>query len=125
MAAALVAVSGSLGLVACGNGDDVPPAIGGDLIANRFLRFEPDEFSVRLDSQVSFVFENRDSREHNFSLPYVFVDEFTQLSVDVAGGESAEVRFTVRERPPKGVEFLSFYCRFHQSEGMQGKIRVL
>jgi plastocyanin len=70
---------------------------------------------------VAFSFENEDNREHNFTLTFVFVDPDNFLSVDVPAEQSRTVRFTmVRDRPRDG--FLTFYCRFHQQEGMQGRI---
>jgi plastocyanin len=125
VAAVVIGVLATVGLAACGDGDD---EAGGDversgLVADDMLRFDPDEFEIELNEEVDFQFVNEDDdRQHNFTISSVFVDEDTALSVDVAPGGETEVRFTVREQPRDG--FLTFYCRFHQSEGMAGRIRV-
>ena len=83
-------------------------------------RWDPEELEARLNQEVSFSITNEDTREHNFTLTHVFTDPDNFVNVDVPAGDARSVRFTIRERPRDG--FLSFYCRFHQAEGMQGKI---
>jgi len=123
-----VAVAGVVavgGLSACGGGgDDGGTSLPGEVKTTSRLRFDPGEFTVRLDRETSFTLVNEDDdREHNFTLTFVFVDADNFVSVDVAPGQTAEVTFTVKERPPAGTTF-TFYCRFHQSQGMSGKITV-
>lgn len=122
----LIGAVATFGLGACGGGDDEDTVSQGDLRAvdeGGEPRFEPEEFTIRLNSETSFDFENEDdNRQHNFTLTAVFVDADNFVSVDVPSGQSREVKFTARERPRDG--FFSFYCRFHQAEGMQGKITV-
>ncbi len=123
LAALLAAVVMAVGLGACG-GDSDSSAVGlGELTTNRFFRFEPDEFEVRFDRETSFTLVNNDSRKHNFTLSYVFVDLDNFVNVDVEPNSTANVTFTVKERPRDG--FFTFYCRYHQSEGMSGRIRVV
>ena len=110
-------------LSACGGGSDESTRLPGEVTTTDRLRFDPDEFTVRFDRETSFTLVNDDNREHNFTLTYVFVDADNFVSVDVRPGETADVTFTVKERPPSGSTF-TFYCRFHQAQGMSGKIRV-
>jgi plastocyanin len=112
------------GLSGCGgNGDD--DEAGVDIRATELLRFDPDQLRTSLNRETVFVFQNGDdSREHNITIPFIFIDaELTRpVSVDVPSGQTRDVTFTVRERPRDG--FLAFYCRFHQAEGMVGRIQL-
>ena len=122
---AMIGVIATFGLAACGGGDDDEPSLGRGLVATSHdgdPRFDPDEVQVRLNQEVSFSMENEDDREHNFTLTHVFVDADNFLTVDVPANQSRSIRFTVRDRPRDG--FLTFYCRFHQAEGMQGRIQL-
>ncbi|MFP5317363.1 MAG: cupredoxin domain-containing protein [Acidimicrobiia bacterium] len=113
-----------VGLGACGGGGDNGGGAGriGELTATDMLRFDPDEFEVPFEQEVSFTFTNEDNERHNFTLSHVFVDLDNFVNVDVEPDSSTEVRFTVRERPRDG--FLTFYCRYHQSQGMSGRITL-
>ncbi|MFN2506897.1 MAG: hypothetical protein ABR540_22240 [Acidimicrobiales bacterium] len=125
MATTLIGVTAVLGLSACGDDDDNAAPCSRDLVATDMLRFEPDECEITFNQEVSFTLENQDDdREHNFNISSVFTDiqGGTALSVDVPANSSREVKFTVRERPRDG--FLTFRCRFHESEGMFGRITV-
>ena len=127
LVAVLVAAICMVGLAACGDGDNGEEArseLPGELKATPNARFDPDEVTVRFDRETLFTFENADDkRAHNFTLSYVFTDADNFVSVDAAPGEVKEVKFTVRERPAAG--FLTYYCRFHQGEGMAGRIRLV
>jgi plastocyanin len=119
---ALVGVVVAMGLGGCGGGSGGPKA---DLTATKLLRFDPDHLSVRLNRQVTWTFHNDDKdRQHNFTLSYVFTDptQTQNASVDVGPGQTKDITFTVTERPRAG--FLTFYCRFHQADGMNGRITV-
>ena len=121
----LVAVVAVFGLGACGGGSDEPDELTGVVkVKEDFLRFEPEEGTVELNEETFFTFQNTDDIEHNFTISSIFTDEpgGTALSVDVAPGQSKPVRFTVRERPRDG--FITFYCRFHQAEGMHGRLTL-
>ena len=122
IASALVAIMGVFGLAACGGGGG-DTGLPGTVSATKFLRFDPDHFNVRFNRDTSFTFRNTDSREHNFTLSYVFTDVDNFVSIDVPAGQSKDVRFTVKDRPAAG--FLTFYCRFHQNDGMSGRIKLI
>ncbi len=122
---ALIGVIATFGLAACGEGDneDERGALSRGVVARSDAGepvWEPEELEARLNQEVSFSVTNEDNREHNFTLTHVFTDPDNFVNVDVPAGEARPVRFTIRERPRDG--FLSFYCRFHQAQGMQGKI---
>ncbi len=121
---ALLVVVVGVGLSACGGGDEEGPKP--DLVATKLLRFEPEELGASFNRQVTWSFKNEDDdRQHNFTLPFVFTDPQTKtqnVSVDVGPGQTVDIVFTVTERPRE--DFLTFYCRFHQAEGMNGRIRL-
>jgi plastocyanin len=94
-----------------------------ELTATNMLRFEPDQFQVPFEREFSLTFTNNDNQRHNFTLSHVFVDLDNFVNVDVEPGESKLVSFTVRERPRDG--FFTFYCRYHQSQGMSGRITLI
>ncbi len=122
----LVGVVAVFGLGACGGGggEEVKELVGVVKVDDQFRRFDPDKATVRLNEETFFTFQNGSSEEHNFTIASVFTDVpgGTALSVDVPAGQSKPVRFTVRERPRDG--FITFYCRFHQGEGMHGRLTL-
>ena len=124
LASAIVVLVAIVGLGACGGGDD-DNDVGrglGSLSATNLLRFDPDEFEVPFDREFSFTFRNDTDQRHNFTLSHVFVDLDNFVDVDVEPKSSAQVTFTVKERPRDG--FLTFYCTYHQSQGMSGRITL-
>lgn len=121
LATAVVGVVAVVGLGACGGDGDNGSGLAG-LTATGMLRFEPEEFEVPFDREYSFQFTNEDNERHNFTLSHVFVDLDNFVNVDVEPNSSTTVSFTVKERPRDG--FLTFYCRYHQSQGMAGRITL-
>ncbi len=122
---AMIGVIAVFGLGACGEDDnaDERGALARGVVATTKAgepRWQPEELEAQLNQEVSFSVTNEDDREHNFTLTHVFTDPDNFVEVDVPPQQSRSVRFTIRERPRDG--FLSFYCRFHQAQGMQGKI---
>lgn len=116
-----VAVVAALGMGACGSSSS-PKALNGVVKATKDKRFDPDKGTVRLNKETVFTFQNDDNVEHNFTISSVFIDLDNAVVVDVKPGESKEVKFTVKQKPQAG--FITYYCRFHQSQGMTGKITV-
>ena len=124
---AMIGVTATFGLAACGGGggNESRPLLTRGIFANSkesVPRFNPEEVRAPLNQEISFNFENTDNREHNFTLTMVFIDPDHFVNVDVPAKQSKNIRFTIKDRPRDG--FLSFYCRFHQQEGMQGKIYI-
>lgn len=117
----LVVAISVVALSACGGGgkDEVP----GTVKALSNLRFDPDSVTVRFDRETILTFQNTDkTRTHNFTLSYVFTDLDNFVNVDAKPGEAKEVKFTVKNKPPAG--FLTYYCTYHQGQGMQGRIKL-
>ncbi|MDQ3978792.1 MAG: cupredoxin domain-containing protein [Actinomycetota bacterium] len=122
---AMIGVIAIFGLGACAETDneDERGALARGVVATSTTgdpRWQPEELEAQLNQEVSFSVTNEDDREHNFTLTHVFTDADNFVRVDVPAQQSRSVRFTIRERPRDG--FLSFYCRFHQAQGMVGKI---
>ena len=123
LATAVVGMVAVVGLGACGGGDDNGGGGRiGELSVTNLLRFDPDEFEVPFDREFSFTFTNDTDERHNFTLSHVFVDLDNFVNVDVEPESSTQVTFTVKERPRDG--FLTFYCTYHQSQGMSGRITL-
>jgi len=122
LASVLVVALSAFALSACGGGGggkDVP----GTVKATSNFRFDPDSITVRLGHETIFTFKNTDkTRTHNFTLSYVFTDLDNFVNVDAKPGESKDVKFTVKDKPPAG--FLTYYCTYHQGQGMQGRIKL-
>jgi plastocyanin len=123
LAAVLASAVAVVGLGACGDGGGGGGVGLNELTATNMLRFEPDQFQVPFEREFSLTFTNNDNQRHNFTLSHVFVDLDNFVNVDVEPGESKLVSFTVRERPRDG--FFTFYCRYHQSQGMSGRITLI
>ena len=121
LASVLVVAISVLALSACGGSseDEVP----GTVKATSNFRFNPDSVTVRFDRETILTFKNTDkNRTHNFTLSYVFTDLDNFVNVDAKPGEVKEVKFTVKNKPPAG--YLTYYCTYHQGQGMQGRIKL-
>jgi plastocyanin len=75
--------------------------------------FEPDDLQGSGGQTLSLHLENESDTTHTFTIDDQDVD------VELAGGESADVDVTF---PDSGA--VTFYCRFHQSSGMEGELTV-
>src|SRR6516165_8313528 len=73
--------------------------------------FEPTFIKAKPGSSVTIELKNEGKTEHNFSITD------TTISQDVMPDQKATVTVTV---PASG--HLAFFCRFHQTFGMQGAI---
>ncbi len=118
-----VIVMMSLGLAACGGGGDDGPTA--DVrIADESRRFDPNELEIALNREETFTFLNNDDSVHNVTIPALSYDEqMNAIDVDIPAGQRAAVRIpAVREVPRDG--FFLFYCKYFQTEGMSGRIRI-
>lgn len=130
LTAGSLAVVMAVSLAACGGDDDDDDAgtLGApqeqaeeaDLVA-RDNRFEPDELPVRKDQEVTFRFHNDDEVRHNFRL--AFLGGPDGIDQDVEPGQTIDITLTAGD-PPEGLDFYYFFCKFHQTEGMQGQLQV-
>ena len=113
----------SLGLVGCGSSDHDPKA---DVKINREAtkRFDPDELQISLNQETSFSFYNDDDTVHNVTIPAMFTDDKqTNIDVDIPKGQRVSVKIPAQTQAPRDGFFL-FYCKYHQSQGMTGRIKV-
>ena len=75
--------------------------------------FEPKVIRGAPGDTVTLELKNEGSVEHNFELESQGIDQ------DVEPGGEAEVDITI---PESGS--VEFYCKFHESQGMEGKIEA-
>jgi plastocyanin len=73
--------------------------------------FEPTVLKGKPGARVSLELKNEGSVEHNFSINSQGIDK------DIEAGQSATVTVMI---PRSGV--LSFYCKYHKSQGMAGAL---
>ena len=120
--AALIVVL-SLGLAGCGGGDG--DELTADVkIEDDVLRYDPDDLEIDLNREETFTFLNNDDTVHNVTIPALSTDvEKNAIDVDIPVGQRAAVKVpAVAERPRDG--FYLFYCKYHQTEGMSGRIKI-
>jgi plastocyanin len=75
--------------------------------------FEPTVLEGKPGQKVTLELKNEGKTEHSFVIDSENVDQ------DLGPGEEAEVDVTI---PKSGV--VSFYCKFHKSDGMAGALAV-
>lgn len=75
--------------------------------------FEPAVLQGTAGQTLSIHLENESDATHTFTIDDQSIDE------ELAGGASADVEVTF---PDSGS--VTFYCRFHQSSGMEGELTV-
>ncbi len=123
-----VVLSGLLSLVmvvalaACGGGGDDGPTA--DVSMDDTLRYDPNELEINLNEENTFTFVNRDNEVHNITVPGLSNDiEQNPIEVDVQPGQRGTLKLPKVSAAPRDGFFL-FYCKYHQTEGMSGKIRI-
>jgi plastocyanin len=75
--------------------------------------FEPTVLEGKPGEKVTLELKNEGQTEHSFTIDSQSIDE------DIQPGDEAEVDVTI---PKSGV--VSFYCKFHKSQGMAGALAV-
>lgn len=117
VAIALVFAVIALGLVACGGGtssggsSESGSGSGKTEVELDDDYFEPKTITGDAGETLTLELKNEGSNEHNFTLDEQSVDQ------DVETGEEAEVTVKV----PKSGK-LTFYCKYHRSQGMTGTL---
>ena len=111
-----------LGLAACGDGDD--DGLTADVTMDDTLRYSPNELEINLNEETTFTFLNEDDQVHNITVPALSNDvSQTAIEIDVQPGQRGTLTLpAVTEAPRDG--FFLFYCKYHQSEGMSGRIKI-
>ena len=129
-AVALLSLTVLLGLgailVACGGGEDkeeggekpaaTQPAAAGETrfeVEQDDFYFDPEELKVKAGVPVGIELKNEGKASHTFTIDELGVDQVVQAD------ESATVKFT-----PDQDGTLTFYCRFHRGQGMEGELTV-
>jgi plastocyanin len=114
-----IGVALALGAAACGGGSGGSSTGGsGGGSSAKELELDDDYFQPKTiegvpGQTITLELKNEGSNEHNFTLTDQGVDR------DVEAGEDAKVTVTV---PQSGS--LTFYCKYHRSMGMTGKLQV-
>jgi plastocyanin len=120
--AGLIVVT-ALGLVGCSSSDNDPNA---DVKIKREAtkRFDPDELRISLNQETSFSFYNDDTTIHNVTIPAIFTDDKqTAVDVDIPPGQRVSVKIPAQTTAPRDGFFL-FFCKYHQTQGMTGRLKV-
>ena len=126
---ARVLLSGFLGLTmmfataACGGGDD-DDELTADVTMDETMRYDPDELEINLNEETTFTFVNRDDTVHNITVPGLSNDiEQNPIDVDVPPGQRGTLKLPKVTTAPRDGFFL-FYCKYHQTEGMSGRLKI-
>ena len=111
-----------LGLVGCGGGDDDETVLGGEGTADLVVRdelpfYEPKNLQIALNRAITFTVFNDGDEVHNITIPGFAID------MDVAPGQTIDVKIPAVSAAPRDGFFL-FYCKFHQTQGMTGRIKI-
>ena len=107
--------------VGCGGGSD-DDVLGGaknaDLVVeDKDPYYEPKNLEIALNREVTFTVFNKGKEVHNITIPGFEVD------MDVAPGQSIDIKLRAINAEPRD-GFFSFYCKFHQSRGEAGRIKI-
>jgi len=117
----LLIAATALTLASCAGDDGTTLGESADIVIDN-MGFTPDEATIKVGQEVVFSVLNKDTREHTFTLPFIFTDLDNFIDEPIAPGERIEVKIKATEVPRDG--FYSFYSKSHQDEGYQGRIEV-
>ena len=118
----LLSLSMMLGMAACGGGGD--DELTADVTMDDTLRYDPKELDMNLNEETTFTFRNKDDKVHNITVPGLSNDvEQNAIEIDVQPGQRGTLRLPkVTQAPRDG--FYLFYCKYHQTEGMSGRLKI-
>ena len=112
----------AFGMAACGGGDG--DELTADVTMDETMRYDPDELEINLNEETTFTFRNKDDQVHNITVPALSNDiEQNPIEVDVQPGQRGTLKLPAVTTAPRDGFFL-FYCKYHQTEGMSGRIKV-
>ena len=118
----LLAMSMVLAMAACGGGGG--NKLTADVNMDDTLRFDPNELKINLNEETTFTFLNKDNKVHNITVPALSNDiEQNAIDVDVQPGQRGTVKLPKVTQAPRDGFFL-FYCKYHQTQGMSGKLKI-
>lgn len=118
----LVGLTMTFGMAACGGGDD--NELTADVTMDDTLRYDPDELEMSLNEETTFTFVNRDNEVHNITVPGLSNDlEQNAIEVDVQPGQRGTLMLPKVTTAPRDGFYL-FYCKYHQTEGMSGRLKI-
>jgi plastocyanin len=118
----LLSLSMVLGMAACGGGDK--DELTADVTMDDTLRYDPRELEINLNEETTFTFLNKDDTVHNITVPALSTDvEQNAIEIDVQPGQRGTLKLPAVTQAPRDGFFL-FYCKYHQSEGMSGRLKI-
>ena len=118
----LLALTMTFGMAACGGGGD--DELTADVTMDETMRYDPDELEMNLNEETTFTFLNKDDEVHNVTVPALSNDiEQNAIEIDVQPGERGTLKLPQVTTAPRDGFFL-FYCKYHQTEGMSGRIKI-
>jgi plastocyanin len=112
----------TFGLAACGGGDG--DELTADVTMDDTMRYDPNELEINLNEETTFTFLNKDNEVHNITVPALSNDiEQNAIEIDVQPGQRGTLKLPKVTAAPRDGFFL-FYCKYHQTEGMSGRLKV-
>ncbi|MDQ6725993.1 MAG: cupredoxin domain-containing protein [Actinomycetota bacterium] len=105
-----------LGLTGCG-GSSSATGKRADVTVDSTNRFTPNTVEISLNHEDSFTFLNKDKIVHNVTIPDFAID------MDIQPGQRIDVKIPSISTVPRD-GFISFYCKYHQSQGESGRINI-
>lgn len=112
----------TFGLAACGGGDG--DELTADVTMDDTMRYDPNELEINLNEETTFTFLNKDNEVHNITVPGLSNDiEQNAIELDVQPGQRGTLKLPKVTTAPRDGFFL-FYCKYHQTEGMSGRLKI-
>ena len=112
----------TFGLAACGGGGG--DELTADVTMDDTMRYDPNELEVNLNEETTFTFLNKDNEVHNITVPALSNDiEQNAIELDVQPGQRGTLKLPKVTTAPRDGFFL-FYCKYHQTEGMSGRLKI-
>jgi plastocyanin len=118
----LVGLAMVFGMAACGGGGDDGPTA--DVTMDSTLRYDPSTLEINLNEENTFTFLNKDNKVHNITVPGMSNDnDQNAIEIDVQPGQRGTLKLPKVTTAPRDGFFL-FYCKYHQTQGMSGRLKI-